>query len=408
MQSGAAPCTIPARSEAVEASVHFALVEAEVLPRHAQGQVHHVVSPQQFDGLLPADRGELRGIHHGRIADLQVDLCTGAECGCGGRRDTVDRLPEIGCRGFIVGAQGAIEHDLVRNDVAGVSPTHHADGEHGGLRGVAGTADHRLQCRDDVGRCHHGVGCAVRQRRVAAASDNADAEFVGSRHVGTAAEAHHPGVELGIDVLTDNAVHERPVGGPRTGRRGVGAQGAFLHENRCTARQGFLTGLEHAMHRAGPMLARGLECGDGPEEAGRMRIVATGVHHSGYLTGMGPVHFLNGQGVHVGPERHSPGAGFGSLHFCDDAGRTAFTAPTRGEGDAHVLQLRGDIGPGFGLSKGRFRMQVKVPTVPDDLFAVGFDGGEQGGFQHGHRSKLFIGPTGLSRHPKPCAQRHTA
>ena len=101
------------------------------------------------------------------------------------------------CGGFVVGPEGAVEDDLVRNDVARMSTGHPAEGEDGGLRGVTVPADHRLQCGDHVGRSHHGVDRAVGQGGVPAAADNADADFVGCGHVGPAAEADVPASSCG-------------------------------------------------------------------------------------------------------------------------------------------------------------------------------------------------------------------
>ena len=86
------------------------------------------------------------------------------------------------------------------------------------------------------------------------------------------------------------------------------------------------------------MRAGGLEYLHRSEQTCRMCIVATGVHPTRNGAGMGAIHFLNGQCIHVRTEGDPAHSGVRTADFGHDAGRTSLRAPACGEGDPKPLQ----------------------------------------------------------------------
>ena len=274
-------------------------------------------------------------VDHGRVADGQIDLCPGTE-GCRrGFGHAVDGGAERLGGGFVVGPQGTVEHNLVGDDIARMAPGDLAEGEDGGLGGVAAAADHRLEGGNDMGCGHDGVDRALGQGGVSTPSDDADVQFIGGGHVRPTPEAHGAGVQLRIDVLANDAVDGLGSRGTGSGFRGIGGQRAFRHHERGAAGQGLLSRLEDELDGALPVLTGGVQDLGRTEQAGRVGVVATGVHPAGDSTGVGPFHLLDGQGVHVGTEGEVPGAGFGPMQVGHDAGGPAVGAPACAVLDAH-------------------------------------------------------------------------
>ena len=138
------------------------------------------------------------------------------------------------------------------------------------------------------------------------------------------------------------------------------------------------------------MLARGGQDFGSAQQASRMGVVATGVHPSGDGARMRAVHFLDGEGVHVGPEGHPPGAGFAPGDLGHDSGRPLFGAPSCGMGDAHVGQGAGHIAAGLRLGIGGLGMEVQVAAVGQNAVGSRRGGVEDGVFQHVTRSRVRV------------------
>ena len=130
------------------------------------------------------------------------------------------------------------------------------------------------------------------------------------------------------------------------------------------------------------MLTGGVQDLGRTEQAGRVGVVATGVHPAGDGTGMGPVHLLDGQGVHVRAEGEVPGAGFGPVQVGHDAGGSAVGAPARAVLDAQRGQRVRDISARAGFREGGFRVAVEVSAVATDGFGRPGGGLEDGVLQH--------------------------
>ena len=96
--------------------------------------------------------------------------------------------------------------------------------------------------------------------------------------------------------------------------------------------------MEDQLNRSCPGVSGGRQHFGCAQETGGVRIVAAGMHPTWDAAGMRTVDFLDGQGVHVGPEGNPPRTGIATWNFGDDAGGTALCTPTGGVGDAHVGQ----------------------------------------------------------------------
>ena len=81
-----------------------------------------------------------------------------------------------------------------------------------------------------MGGNHHRVDGPVRQCRMPPFAQNADLQFVGRGHVYAAAKPHHPGVDLGVDMLSDNAVDQGARSLARACDGGVGMECPFLYQ----------------------------------------------------------------------------------------------------------------------------------------------------------------------------------
>ena len=115
------------------------------------------------------------------------------------------------------------------------------------------------------------------------------------------------------------------------------------------------------------MFACGVEQLDGPQQRSGVHVVAAGVHHAGLGGGVGHVvGFLDGQGVHVRPERDEACIWVLSLDRGDNPGvrdmRFVVHAPGR--------KLGGHKGHGFVLLKRQFRIGVEVATQGDPLVVM--------------------------------------
>ena len=203
-----------------------------------------------------------------------------------------------------------LEFGGLRDHVAGVAGVELADRDHGGVQGIEGPRDDRLQRGDELGADEHGIDALVRARGVAAEPFDLDVDRVGRGHDragtdGKGADRNARAVMHAVDLLDAEPVHQTVLdhgGGARTALLGrledhdrVACEISGLGEiSRCTQK-----------HRG-------------------VAVMAAGVHQARRLGGMGQIgRFLDRQRVHVGAKPDHPDlaiAGLLALDDADDAG----------------------------------------------------------------------------------------
>ena len=247
----------------------------------------------------------------------------------------------------VVGAQSALQHRLVRNDVGGRSGTELADGQHAGMGGVGFPSDQLLQCQmnvnADVDWIHGGVGVST----VAALTVDGDTEAVYGEHGGAGAVVHYHAHRHfpGRDVEGDGSVH--------TLQDAVG-------NHIPAALKGLLGGLEHETDGAFQRTFLLLEHFRGGQQHGGMEVVAAGVGLCAGGAGEGlPTELRHGQGVHIRPQQQGFSAGA-------DLGGDAVSAllgPQPG-----FRQFLHHIVNGFWHFQPNFGVLMEIAAVGDGFF----------------------------------------
>ena len=119
---------------------------------------------------------------------------------------------------------GAPEFGGLRDHVAGVAGMELADRDHGGVQGIEGPRDDRLQGGDQLRADQHGIDALVRARGVAAEPFDLDVDRVGRGHHrtgtdGKGADRNPRAIMHAVNLLDAEPVHQ-PVldhgGGART------------------------------------------------------------------------------------------------------------------------------------------------------------------------------------------------
>ena len=113
-----------------------------------------------------------------------------------------------------------------------------------------------------------------------------------------------------------------------------------------------LRGLEHEVDGAVQVLGPGQQAG-GAQQHGHVAVVAAGVHAARAPGGVGVVaDFLDGQGVHVGPEADGAGAAAQAqgAHQPGAADAPGHLQAQGGQGAGHELGGLPLLEPGFGMA----------------------------------------------------------
>ena len=152
-------------------------------------------------------------------------------------RDDPDALHDLGGEFPVKGADGALQHGLLRDDVGGLSPLKPAHRHHGRLLGRDLPCGQLLQGEVDVGGDVDGVHAGLRHGPVAAGAPDGDPEQGAARHERPPAAEHHAGGSTGVDVE----------GQRRLGRRRILQDPGFQHG--LGPGEALLIRLEHQPHR---------------------------------------------------------------------------------------------------------------------------------------------------------------
>ena len=152
-------------------------------------------------------------------------------------RDGLDALHDPGGEFPVKGADGALQHGLLWDDVGGLSPLKPAHRHHGRLLRGDLPCGQLLQGEVDVGGDIDGVHAGLRHGPVAAGAPDGDPEQGAARHERPPAAEHHAGGSTGVDVE----------GQRRLGRRRILQDPGFQYG--LGPGEALLIRLEHQPHR---------------------------------------------------------------------------------------------------------------------------------------------------------------
>jgi hypothetical protein len=358
----------------------------DVLSDHQRFEGDHTLAADHLASGVSDHRRYLRVVHHGwgaRFVFEESVAMHGARNSCaqlGNARQ--EMLAQVG----IEGPERPTQHDVVRDDVVGVSAVNAPDRDHRGRNRRYLTADQGLQGHDDVTCDDDRIRREMGLGAVAALPLDGHGKPVGARHDRAGADRYLSDWQPGPDMQSHDPVDA-------------------LKD----------TGLDHRFRTAGNLLGRLKSESNQPrhlllsggqqfgERQGNrhMHIVATGVHHPLVRRLKRKLGALSQRkGIHVGPHQHTA-SGSAAPQRSHHAG---FGQPRR-DFETPPLQMLGDNAGGLDLLESELRLGMKSTTPRQQVLLASFNLGVEFG-QHladsGTRGRLqlyssFVPPNGHVR-----------
>nr|GEU28156.1 probable 3-hydroxyisobutyrate dehydrogenase-like 2, mitochondrial [Tanacetum cinerariifolium] len=293
----------------------------------AHGGLHvvvHLVGAQHLFHHFHGKAGFGRMVDQRRVVAAEAEFHLGAKRGRRVLRNLSHALLDHVQHRHRKGAHRAHHPGFVGDHIGGAARVDLGNRQHGRIERTFLPADDGLPALRDLHRHHHRVDALVRLRRMAALALDGEVELVTGRHHRARHHTHVAGGNAGPVMHAVDGVH-----------RALLEQAVFDHAP--GAGTAFFGRLENQVHRAieVAMLSQVFCCA---EQHGRMAVMAARVHLAGMARRvLERVHFLHGQGIHVGAQ--ADGArGRAVLDDADDAGH----AQAADDGDAPRRQFFGD------------------------------------------------------------------
>jgi hypothetical protein len=192
--------------------------------------------------------------------------------------------------------------------------------------------------------CDDGIARQMRHAGVAGIALDGDRDAPAGRHHRAVVDRDRAGGEARPVVEAEDPAHRKAL--EQAGR-----------DHRARAAIAFLGGLEDEIDRAAPA-GVGREQGGGPEQRGRVPVMAAGVHDALMARGIRQAGVLGDrQRVHVGAQADARLRG-----PARQRGDDAMAADARLEGNAELSELVLHEGGGDLFLQGQFRMRMQMPA----------------------------------------------
>ena len=269
-------------------------------------------------------------VHQGDVAGNDIKADPRAAGPGNAVADCANARLEVRAQLRVGGAEGAANLHPIADDVLRLAAVDRAEGEHRGFQRRRASGHDGLQRHDQLRGADDGVHGLLGPRRVAGHALHSDAQLVCGAVEAAGAGVDLPDAQVGLHVQAVDGVHAlhdaRGDHGLRAAHRLLGG----LEQQAHAAAQAVLPCVEHLCRR---------------ELYAHVHVVPAGVHPTLVRRTEGTaLRLRDGQGVHLGPERHR-GAGVRAVYAAHDPGTPGFA------GYAQRLELFKEKRLGFEFRK---------------------------------------------------------